>query len=74
MNVEVDASRPDFMKIKAIADEIESVENQLKDTGRVLVRYSGTQPLLRVMVEGPDSRITEEFCHRICNSIKEASI
>jgi len=74
MNVEVDASRPDFMKIKAIADEIESVENQLKDTGRVLVRYAGTQHLLRVTVEGPDSMITEEFCHRICNSIKEASI
>jgi len=74
MNVEVDASRPDFMKIKAIADEIEFVEQELKETGRVLVRYSGTQPLLRVMVEGPDSRITEEYCHRICNSIKAAAI
>lgn len=74
MNVEVDASRPDFMKIKTIADEIESVEQALKDTGRVLVRYSGTQPLLRVMVEGPDPQITEAYCHRICESIKAAAI
>ncbi|MCP4117812.1 MAG: phosphoglucosamine mutase [Desulfobacteraceae bacterium] len=74
MNVEVDASRPDFMKIKTIADEIESVEQALKDSGRVLVRYSGTQPLLRVMVEGPDPRITEAYCLRICDSIKAAAI
>lgn len=74
MNVEVDASRPDFMKIKTIADEIESVEQALKDTGRVLVRYSGTQPLLRVMVEGPDSQRTEAYCHRICDAIKAAAI
>ncbi len=74
MNVEVDASRPDFMKIKTIADEIESVEQELKDTGRVLVRYSGTQPLLRVMVEGPDPQITEAHCLRICDAIKTAAI
>ncbi|MBI9092818.1 MAG: phosphoglucosamine mutase [Desulfobacterium sp.] len=74
MNVEVDASRPDFMKIKTIADEIERVEQELKDTGRVLVRYSGTQPLLRVMVEGPDPQRTEAYCHRICDSIKAAAI
>ncbi|MCP4020859.1 MAG: phosphoglucosamine mutase, partial [Desulfobacteraceae bacterium] len=45
MNVKVDASRPDFMKIKTIADTIKSVETQLGQSGRVLVRYSGTQPL-----------------------------
>jgi phosphoglucosamine mutase len=74
MNVEVDASRPDFMKIKTIAHEIETVEQALKDTGRVLVRYSGTQPLLRVMVEGPDPQITEAHCLRICDAIKIAKI
>ncbi|MEE4365574.1 MAG: hypothetical protein V2J08_16705 [Desulfotignum sp.] len=39
--------------------------------GRVLVRYSGTQPLLRVMVEGPDKEVTAACCEKICRSIRE---
>ncbi len=70
MNVEVDPSKPDFMKIKEIADEIYAVENELGKKGRVLVRYSGTQPLLRVMVEGPEKTLTEQYCKRICSAIK----
>lgn len=71
-NVEVAASRPDFNKIPQIADAIKEVEAQLVDKGRVLVRYSGTQPLLRVMVEGPDKKQTQDFCDRICRAIKES--
>ncbi len=70
MNVGVDASRPDFMKIKPVADTIQSVEDKLGDKGRVLIRYSGTQPLLRVMVEGPDQELTTNYCLKICQSIK----
>ncbi len=70
MNVEVNPAKPDFMEIKEISDEIKAVENDLGNRGRVLVRYSGTQPLLRVMVEGPDPEITEQYCMRICNKIK----
>ncbi|WP_299977428.1 phosphoglucosamine mutase [Desulfobacula sp.] len=71
MNVEVDESRPDFMKIKIIADTIKAVERKLGDRGRVLIRYSGTQPLLRVMVEGPDQSQVERYCQDICKSIKK---
>ncbi|MCG8640014.1 MAG: phosphoglucosamine mutase [Desulfobacterales bacterium] len=70
-NVEVDASRPDFMAIPPIAETIDRVEKKLGNKGRVLIRYSGTQPLLRVMVEGPDKDQTMAFCDLICRSIKE---
>ena len=62
MNVGVDASRPDYMKIKTIADTIKTIEEKLSDQGRVLIRYSGTQPLLRVMVEGSDQDMVENYC------------
>ncbi len=71
MNVEVDASRPDIKEIKPIADEIKAVEDELNGMGRVFIRYSGTQPLLRVMVEGPDQKRIEGYCRRICDRVKE---
>ena len=70
MNVDVDNSRPDYTASRSIADTIESVEQKLGDQGRVLVRYSGTQPMIRVMVEGPDQELIETYCSKICNSIK----
>jgi phosphoglucosamine mutase len=70
MNVEVNKSRPDFTKIKSIADTIKLIEQKLGNKGRVLIRYSGTQPLLRVMVEGPNQSVVEKYCSEICKSIK----
>ncbi len=70
INVEVDASRPDFMQIPPIAETIQQVESELGDQGRVLIRYSGTQPLLRVMVEGPDQARTQALCEKICAAIR----
>jgi phosphoglucosamine mutase len=69
-NVEVDASRPDFMQVPDIAGVIDEVRSQLGDKGRVLVRYSGTQPLLRVMVEGPENETIQTACDRICRVIQ----
>ncbi len=74
MNVDVDASRPDFMANQTIAREIKRVEQALNDSGRVLVRYSGTQPLLRVMVEGPDLEKTHEYCQSICDAIRSTLV
>lgn len=70
MNIEVDKSKPDIMKIPAIAQAVQKVEARLSDQGRVLIRYSGTQPLLRVMVEGPDMQMTQSFADQLCQVIK----
>jgi phosphoglucosamine mutase len=46
------SSKPDVESLPAVAAAISAAERELGDRGRVLVRYSGTEPLLRVMIEG----------------------
>ncbi len=53
VNVRV-RSRPDIGDVPEIQRAVEAAEKQLDGRGRVLVRYSGTEPLLRIMMEGPD--------------------
>ncbi|WP_289934103.1 phosphoglucosamine mutase [Lactobacillus delbrueckii] len=50
---------------QAVVDAIDSVEKDMAGDGRVLVRPSGTQELLRVMAEGPTQEITQEYVDRI---------
>ena len=61
--------KTDIYTIPEIADIIARIEKHLDGQGRVLVRYSGTQPLCRVMVEGPDRETTENCCDRIVEVI-----
>ena len=49
----------------AIQDAIREAEEELGSNGRILVRPSGTEPLIRVMAEGPDQEQLDELCHRI---------
>ena len=53
INVPV-SSKPDLTTLPEIQSAVDEVEAALGDDGRVLLRYSGTEPLARVMVEGPD--------------------
>jgi phosphoglucosamine mutase len=62
--------KPDIKTIPEIFKEIENVEKELGDKGRVLVRYSGTQPKCRIMVEGSTSEETENYCRRIADAVK----
>jgi len=71
-NIEVSEFLPDLLNKNLIADTIKEVEYKLEGKGRVLIRYSGTQPLLRVMVEGPDQDLIDRYCDIICDSIKAA--
>jgi len=70
INVDV-KSKPDLSTIPEINEVIKDVEAQLGTMGRVLVRYSGTQPMCRVMVEGPTHDETEKYCTQIADVLRE---
>ena len=70
INVEV-KNKPDILSVSQITETIKAVEKNLAGKGRVLVRYSGTQPLCRVMVEGPTLKITGRYCREIADKVKE---
>ncbi|HWB85743.1 MAG TPA: phosphoglucosamine mutase [Bryobacteraceae bacterium] len=57
-------------EVPAVAREIRLVEETFAGRGRVLVRFSGTEPLARVMVEGPDLEQVESFSARIADAIR----
>jgi phosphoglucosamine mutase len=50
--------------------EIKAVESKLKDSGRVLIRASGTEPLIRVMVEGQDHAKVQEYTEYLAGQVK----
>jgi phosphoglucosamine mutase len=62
--------KPDIETVAEIQDMIGQVETRLGDEGRVLVRYSGTQPLCRVMVEGPSKKETRMFAEEIAEIVR----
>ena len=55
-----------------IAQAIQNAEAELGDRGRILVRPSGTEPLLRVMAEGPTMEILERLTQEIAEAVKSA--
>ncbi|QDU68521.1 phosphoglucosamine mutase [Engelhardtia mirabilis] len=54
---QVVADKPPFEELPGVLDEVRRIESELGDEGRVLLRYSGTESLARVMVEGPDEAL-----------------
>ncbi len=62
--------KPDLWALPELTRVISKVESSLGDQGRVLVRYSGTQPVCRVMVEGPDHRTTVKYCREIADAVR----
>ena len=61
----------DIYSISEIAAKIKDVENKLGHDGRVLIRYSGTEPLLRVMIEGQDTYEITSWANEICELVKK---
>jgi phosphoglucosamine mutase len=71
INVRI-AERQDITSISAIREAVKAVEQKLGDTGRVLLRPSGTEPLIRVMVEGQDAGLVDETCEYLAGVVETA--
>ena len=71
-NVEIRERRP-IEEFPDVTGAIKEAEATLGERGRVLVRYSGTQPLVRVMVEGEDAAQIESLAHDIVTAFEAAS-
>jgi len=69
INIDV-KSKPNIEDVPAIMEAIARVQRELGDEGRVLVRYSGTQNMCRVMVEGPSHELTEKYCRQIADVVR----
>jgi phosphoglucosamine mutase len=65
-------SKPGLDGLPQVLEVIRRVEQELGDSGRVLVRYSGTEPLCRVMVEGQDKEAITTYGRDISRAIKAA--
>ena len=61
----------DLKSIPEVAEVVASVESRLAGHGRLLVRYSGTEPLLRVMLEGEDEAEIRRWGQEIVDAVKE---
>jgi len=69
INVPVAERRP-FNDLPGVSAELAEVETRLVGRGRVLLRYSGTEKLARVMVEGEDAAEIDELAHRLADAVK----
>ena len=63
--------RKQLSELPKVQSEIRDGEAAFGNTGRILVRFSGTEPLVRVMVEGADAEMVEFWAERIAGSLRE---
>lgn len=69
-NVHVNTKTP-IEQCPEIQERVDHAKKVLGDDGRVLVRYSGTEPLLRVMMEGPDEALLKDLTASIVEKVKQ---
>jgi phosphoglucosamine mutase len=74
INVSVDHSTPsELLTDPCICDSVSSCERQLGATGRVVLRASGTEPVIRVMVEGEDATSVSKLARSLADEIVSAA-
>lgn len=70
-NVRYEGGKP--LESEAVQQVIASAEAELEGKGRLVIRPSGTEPVIRVMVEGDDSVQVEQVVDRVCDSVRAAA-
>jgi phosphoglucosamine mutase len=70
VNVRVKTKRP-LSDLSSVQAEIQAAEKAFAGSGRVLVRFSGTEPLARVMIEAKTNEEVDEWTGRIANAIRQ---
>jgi phosphoglucosamine mutase len=66
-------SRGEPLKDAAVASRIRDCESRLNGSGRILVRKSGTEPVIRIMGEGEDEKLIRQVVRDIADIIRSAS-
>jgi len=64
--------RTDPVKNSTVQQAVAATEDKLGDRGRVLLRMSGTEPLVRVMVEGEDAELVGELANQLADQVQKA--
>jgi len=67
-----DSFKTEYEDNKEIKDAILALEKEFQGNGRVLIRPSGTEPLVRVMIEGKDQKMIEERAYQLAKQIENA--
>ena len=72
LNVRLD-TKLDFARNSEITEAVRAAEGELATNGRVLLRASGTEPLIRVMVEGRDGKLVKSLAQRIATVVTDVA-
>ena len=67
--LELGKKKKNMLEYQEIADAVADVEKKFKGEGRVLIRPSGTEPLVRVMIEGKDQKVIDEEARKLAELI-----
>ena len=65
-------AKPPLEELERLQTKVSEIEAELRGTGRIVVRYSGTEPVARVMIEGDDARRIETLADECCEEIAKA--
>jgi len=71
INVKV-ADKATAAAAPSVKSAVEEAEAELGDTGRILLRPSGTEPMIRVMVEAPEEGVAQEVANRVADAVSDA--
>jgi phosphoglucosamine mutase len=69
VNVKV-REKPDLSELGDFQTQFDAIQAKLGEEGRVIVRYSGTEPKARVMVEGPDERLVQDYADELAGCLR----